>query len=185
MKTLEGKTALITGASRGIGLAIVQALAAEGARVAGAAHTVTPELQQAADLAVPVDLVTPDGPRELIERTQEALGAVDILVNNLGRFDARTEGFAAVGDDDWRSTFEINFFSPMRSIRAVLPDLVARQGTIVNISSMIARAPLPFVVDYGAAKAAFTNLSKALAEELGPQGVRFNTISPGVTHTPA
>lgn len=185
MQTLENHIAVVTGASRGIGLAIVEALAAQGARVAGAARTVTPELERAADLAVAVDLADPAGPGELVEKARAALGGIDILVNNVGRFDARHDGFAAVNDADWLSTFEINFLSPMRTIRAALPELLARRGSIINISSMIARVPAATVVDYGAAKAAFTNLSKALAEELGPQGVRVNTVSPGVTLTPA
>jgi putative oxidoreductase len=100
-------------------------------------------------------------------------------------FEARTAGFAAVTDDDWQRTFEINLFSAVRAIRAALPSLVERAGAIINVSSINARVPQPPVVDYAAAKAALTNLSRTLAEELGPQGVRVNTVSPGPTQTPA
>ena len=178
------RIALVTGASRGIGLAIVRALADEGLQVAGVARRPTGELREAARLAVAADLATPDGPRLAVEQTIAELGGIDVLVNNVGAFAARTGGFAAVTDDEWHATFEINFFSAVRAIRAAVPTLVERRGSIVNVSSINARVPQGRVIDYAAAKAALTNLSRTLAEELGPQGVRVNTVSPGPTRTP-
>jgi len=90
-----------------------------------------------------------------------------------------------VSDVQWQHTFDINFFSAVRAIRAALPDLIERRGVIVNISSINGRTPQPPVVDYAAAKAALTNLSVGLAQELGAQWVQVTTVSPGPTRTPA
>ncbi|MFI1198875.1 SDR family oxidoreductase [Streptomyces sp. BHT-5-2] len=179
------KTAVVTGASKGIGLAVTRCLEEDGFRVVGAARTVTQELKEASSLAVSVDLATPEGPAELIRQAHAAFGSVDVLVNNVGAFSPRTSGFAVIDDAEWQHTFELNFFGVVRTIRAALPHLVASQGAIVNVSSARARGPQPPTVDYGAAKAALTNLSKALSMELGPKGVRVNTVSPGPTRTPA
>ncbi|MFG2029391.1 SDR family oxidoreductase [Streptomyces sp. NPDC048825] len=179
------KTAVVTGASKGIGLAVTRALEEDGFKVVGAARTITPELKEAASLTVSVDLSTPEGPAELIRQAQEGVGAIDVLVNNVGAFSPRTSGFAAIDDAEWQSTFELNFFGVVRTVRAALPQLIKRQGAIVNVSSARARGPQPPTVDYGAAKAALTNFSKALSMELGPKGVRVNTVSPRPTRTPA
>ncbi|MFI0773572.1 SDR family oxidoreductase [Streptomyces sp. NPDC021212] len=179
------KTAVVTGASKGIGLAVTRALEADGIRVTGAARTITPELKEAASSTVAVDLATPEGPAELIRQAQAELGGIDVLVNNVGAFSPRTDGFAAIDDTEWQHTFELNFFGVVRTIRAALPSLTERQGAVINVSSARARGPQPPTVDYGAAKAALTNLSKALSMELGPKGVRVNTVSPGPTRTPA
>jgi putative oxidoreductase len=182
---LQDRVAVVTGASRGIGLAIARLLAAEGARVVGAARTITPELRDVSAVALDADLATPEGPPAVIEHALAEFGGVDVLVNNVGAFHARTGGFAAVSDGDWHTTLEINVLSAVRAIRAALPSLVEREGSIINVSSINARMPQPAVVDYAAAKAALTNLGKALAEELAAQGVRVNTVSPGPTRTPA
>lgn len=109
-----------------------------------------------------------------------------MLVNNVGYFEPRLEGFAAITDEDWRRTFDVNFMSAVRASRAALPRMVERGGgAVVNVSSINARLPQSPVTDYAAAKAALTNLSKLLAEEFGPRGVRVNTVSPGPTRTPA
>lgn len=183
--SLTGKTLLVTGASRGIGLAITRAARTEGANVVGVARTSTPELNDSDALPVTADLTSAEGADEVMQRVVAEFGGLDVLVNNVGAFDARLEGFAAISDAQWQRTFEVNFFSAVRTIRAALPWLTDRHGTIINISSIRGRFPQPGTIDYGAAKAAMTNLSKALAEELGPKGVRVNTISPGPTRTPA
>ncbi|WP_020076803.1 oxidoreductase [Cryocola sp. 340MFSha3.1] len=185
---LTDKLAIVTGASSGIGLAITRAFLDEGARVVTGSRTVSPELSALVDTgrvdAVVVDLSTPDGPGELVSRA-EALGGADILVNNVGALTPRTEGFLAVGDDDWMRTFQLGFFAAVRAIRAVIPGMQARGGgKVVTIGSVNAFLPDPFVVDYSAAKAAVWNLSKALSKEYGPDGIRFNTISPGPVATP-
>jgi putative oxidoreductase len=164
---LTGKKAVVTGASKGIGRAIAEALQKEGADVIAAARTAP----------VPVDLTTRDGVAELVER----VGDVDILVNNLGGV-LKIGGFLDIDDDTWQGTYELNLFSTVRVTRALLPGLLRRRGVIINISSIGARAAFQ-PVDYGTAKAALTNLSKALAEEFGGQGLRVLTVSPGPTRT--
>ncbi|NYI05672.1 SDR family NAD(P)-dependent oxidoreductase [Allostreptomyces psammosilenae] len=183
---LTGKTAVVTGASRGIGLAIVEQLAAEGVRVVAGARTPSPELTGAAALAVPVDLSTAEGPARLVEAALGELGEIDILVNNVGGGDGgegQTGGFAGFTDEQWRAAFELNFFSATRLTRAALPSLLRRRGAIVNVSSNGARMPHAGPVPYTTAKAALTAFGKALAEELGPHGVRVNTVSPGPVRT--
>lgn len=180
---LEGKTAVVTGASKGIGLAVVSALAAEGVRVTAAARSVSEQLLELGTAVnpVPVDLTASDAADVLARQA----GDVDILVNNLGGVattSMRAEGFLGIDDDAWQETFELNFFSTVRITRALLPGLLRRRGTVINISSIGARAAFK-PVDYGTAKAALTNLTKALAEEFGGQGLRALTVSPGPTRT--
>jgi putative oxidoreductase len=185
MSTPDTRTAIVTGASRGIGLAIARELKADGMYVVGAARTVTPEMEGATDLALAVDLSSPGGAAELVERTLAERSRLDVLVNNAGSFVARTEGFAAIDDDEWLRTLDANLMTAVRTIRAALPSLLESHGTIINVGSARARAPQPPVVDYAAAKAALVNLSRTLADELAPHGVTVNTVSPGPTLTPA
>jgi NAD(P)-dependent dehydrogenase (short-subunit alcohol dehydrogenase family) len=185
---LTGRTAVVTGASKGIGLAVTRALAAEGVNVVAGARHVTEELSHlatgAAVLPVPVDLATPDGPARLIDAAIAAFGGLDILVNNVGAVQPRTGGFLTVSDDDWLSTLTVNLLAPIRTTRAALPHLLDRgAGTVITICSVNARLPDPLVIDYSAAKAALANFSKALSKEVGAQGIRVNTISPGPVST--
>ncbi|NUR59258.1 MAG: SDR family oxidoreductase [Catenulispora sp.] len=185
---LTGKTAVVTGASRGIGLAVTRALVAEGARVVAGARGITPELKTlVADggvLAVEADLTAADGPAELLAAAALAFGGVDILVNNVGAVRPRVDGFAAVTDEDWAATLAVNFLAAVRTTRAALPHLV-RRGTaaIVTVSSVNAFLPDPLVIDYSAAKAALSNFCKSLSKQVGPRGVRVNTVSPGPVAT--
>jgi putative oxidoreductase len=184
---LGGKTAVVTGASKGIGLEIVRALSAEGVRVVAAARTVTAELREleGAVTAVPVDLAAPDGAARLIERASTILGEIDLLINNVGGVvpgSADAGGFLDIADDAWQRTYELNLFSTVRVTRHALPGLLRQRGVIINISSIGARAAY-HPVDYGTAKAALNNLTKALAEEFGGQGLRVLTVSPGPTRT--
>ncbi|GAA4231070.1 NAD(P)-dependent dehydrogenase (short-subunit alcohol dehydrogenase family) [Streptosporangium album] len=183
---LNGKTAVVTGASRGIGLAIVSALTAEGMRVMAGARTVTPGLKETGAVAVPVDLSTPDGPALLVGAALAEFGEVDLLVNNVGGGDGgegQTDGFLGFDDEQWRQAFDLNFLSAVRATRAALPSLLRSRGGIVNISSNGARMPHAGPVAYTTAKAALTAFGKALAEEFGPRGVRVNTVSPGPVRT--
>lgn len=182
---LAGRRAVVTGASRGIGFAVVERLVAEGVEVvAGALHS-SPEL---ADLAktrpvrvVEVDLADPNGPGRLVD---VAGGPIDILVNNVGSAPARTGGFLSVTDDEWLVTINLNLLAAVRATRAALPAMLAAgRGAIVNTSSVNAVLPDPAVIDYSAAKAALANFSKALSKEVGGRGIRVNTVSPGPVAT--
>jgi NAD(P)-dependent dehydrogenase (short-subunit alcohol dehydrogenase family) len=188
---LTGKIAVVTGGSKGIGLATVRTLRAEGAHVVVASRKSSAELDALAGpglVHVPTDLSDPDAPAAVVARAVDVFGGLDVLVNNAGgpppgvslpRF-----SFLPLTDDDWREMFEFNLFSAVRACRAAIPVLVERGGgAIVNVSSGNARQPGPMNADYAAAKAALTNLTKALSEEFAPQGVRVNTVSPGPVRT--
>jgi NAD(P)-dependent dehydrogenase (short-subunit alcohol dehydrogenase family) len=138
----------VTGASKGIGLAIAEALAGEGARVVAGARGPSDELSALAGRAdvrpVYVDLATPDGPAELIAAAIAAFGGLDIVVNNVGAVRPRTGGFLSVTDDDWTSTLTTNFLAAVRTTRAALPNLLDRgAGSIITISSVNATLPDP------------------------------------------
>ncbi|GID13465.1 SDR family oxidoreductase [Actinocatenispora rupis] len=183
---LTGKTALVTGASRGIGLAVAAALRAEGMRVVGAARTASPELAATGAVPLVADLSTVDGPAELVTRALAELGEIDVLVNNVGGGDSgegQTGGFLGFDEAAWQQGIGLNFLSAVRTTRAALPSLLRRRGAIVTVSSIGARQPSEGPVTYTTAKAALTAFGKALAEEFGPQGVRVNTVSPGPVRT--
>lgn len=181
---LDGKKALVTGAGRGIGLAIVEALLSEGATVIGASRSETDDSRRLVRdeprfRFIVVDLADPDGPRRMLT---EVGGNLDILVNNVGSTTAHPEGFASIDDEAWSSTLNLNFLAAVRSCREAIPRLMPH-GTIVNIASENAILPDPLVMEYSAAKAALLNFSKALSKELGPQGIRVNSVSPGPVST--
>lgn len=182
---LRGRRAVVTGASRGIGLAVVRALVDEGVQVFAGARKSTPELEELAGggavEVLEVDLGLPSGPGELVAAAGDAL---DILVNNVGSAPTRLGGFTSVTDDQWQATFELNLLAAVRATRAALPVMLAAgHGSIVSISSVNATLADPAVIDYGAAKAALSNFSKALAKEVGGRGIRVNTVSPGPVAT--
>jgi NAD(P)-dependent dehydrogenase (short-subunit alcohol dehydrogenase family) len=180
---LSGARAVVTGASRGIGLAAVRALLAEGATVVGVARGATDESREleAADRFrfVPADLSDPAA----IAGLREAVGdAVDVLVNNVGSAPTRPGGFASITDDDWTRTYELNALAAVRVTRGLL-DVIPSGGAIVNIVSENAMLADPLVMDYSAAKAALLSFTKSLSKELGPRGIRVNSISPGPVAT--
>lgn len=186
---LDGKVAVVTGASKGIGLAVVKALLAEGARVVAAARGTDGELaglaRDGAVHPVAVDLAEPSGAQRLIDAAVDAYGGLDVLVNNVGAVKPRLGGFVSVTDEDWAWALAVNLMSAVRTTRAALPHLLARgAGCIVTVSSVNAFLPDPAIIDYTASKAALTNFSKALSKELGPKGIRVNTVSPGPVRTP-
>ncbi|MEU5875992.1 SDR family oxidoreductase [Spirillospora sp. NPDC047279] len=188
---LSGRVAVVTGASKGTGLAITRTLLDEGAKVVAASRKSSPELDALAGpglVHVAVDLMDPDAPARVVRRAVETFGGLDILVNNAGgpppgvalpRF-----GFLTPTDDDWRQMLEFNLLSAVRAIRAAIPAMLERGGgAIVNVSSGNARRPPPMNYDYNAAKAGLNTLTKGLSEEFGPQGIRVNTVSPGPVRT--
>ena len=184
---LTGKHALVTGASKGIGLAIARALAAEGAQVVAGARTKSDRLRDLVEAGqlheVSVDLATDDGPAELVAAALEH-APIDVLVNNVGAVTPRLDGFLSLTDEDWTSSLNLTFMAAVRTTRAALPGMLAAgRGVIVNTCSVNAFLPDPAVIDYSAAKAALANLSKALSKELGPRGIRVNTVSPGPVST--
>lgn len=185
---LTGKVAIVTGASRGIGLAVTQALAEEGAHVVAGARELSADVSQLTERYpihfVPVDLSAQDGPPHLIEAAIATFGGLDILVNNVGATRPRLGGFLSVTDEDWIASWTLNFLAAVRTTRAALPHLLERgAGSIVTICSVNAFLPDPTVIDYSAAKAALGNFSKALSKEVGPKHIRVNTVSPGPVAT--
>jgi NAD(P)-dependent dehydrogenase (short-subunit alcohol dehydrogenase family) len=182
---LNGRVAVVTGASAGIGLAITRALAEEGARVVAGARTVTSLESIDGVTPVIVDLSSAGGPRQLVTSAVDEYGQVDVLVNNVGAARMRLDGFLATTDDDFEWSLQINFFSALRATRAALADMVKREsGVVVNVASVNAfYHPDSVVIDYGVAKAALVNLTKALSQEFGPRGIRLNSVSPGPVAT--
>ncbi|MEV8373713.1 SDR family oxidoreductase [Kribbella sp. NPDC056861] len=180
---LAGKTALVTGASKGIGLAITKELVAEGVQVVAGARTVGGELGSLGVETIAVDLSTPNGPADFVTEALERTQGFDILVNNVGAVHPRPGGFASVTDEDWLATWTLDFLSAVRTTRAALPMLLERTGAIVTVCSVNAILPDPLVIDYSAAKAASANFFKALSKEVGLSGVRVNTVSPGPVST--
>jgi NAD(P)-dependent dehydrogenase (short-subunit alcohol dehydrogenase family) len=182
---LNDKVAVVTGASKGIGLAVVRALAAEGAHVVAGARTVDTLLGMDRVSAVEVDLVEPDGSARLVREAVDRHGRVDILVNNVGGVRIRVDGFLSVTDEDFERSLALNFFAALRATRAAVVHMIEQaDGAVVNVDSVNAFFhPDGLVIDYGAAKAALLNVAKALSQELGPKGIRINSVSPGPVAT--
>ena len=188
---LNDRIAIVTGASKGIGLAVARTLAGEGAHVVAASRRASPALEALGDavIHVPADLAEPGAPADVVATAVERFGRVDILVNNAGGPPPGTSmpvfGFLDRDDAAWRAMLEFNLLSAVRACRAAIPVMLdGGGGAIVNVTSTHARMPSGVNVDYGAAKAALGNLTMALSEEFGPQGIRVNTVCPGPVLTP-
>jgi NAD(P)-dependent dehydrogenase (short-subunit alcohol dehydrogenase family) len=182
---LADKVAVVTGANKGIGLAVTRALLAEGAYVV--AGSLTTDNLDGLDrvTAVPGNLTAGDGPSRLVQRAIDEHGRLDVLVNNVGAVRIRTDGFLGTSDEEFEWALEVNFFTGLRATRAALgPMLEQGSGSIVNVASVNAFfQPDAATIDYGAAKAAVVNLSKSLAQEFGSRGIRVNCVSPGQVGT--
>jgi NAD(P)-dependent dehydrogenase (short-subunit alcohol dehydrogenase family) len=181
-----GKRALITGGTKGIGEAIVRRLAAAGAKVATTARAPLPD-SQAPQVFIQADLSTPEGAENVIREVLDHLGGVDILVNNVGGSSAPGGGVLALTDENWQQTINANLFAAVRLDRALLPAMLKQgSGVIIHISSIQRRLPLfEATLAYAAAKAALTTYSKGLSKEVGPKGIRVNTVAPGYIETAA
>src|SRR5712672_2257342 len=182
----DGKRALITGGTEGMGAAIVRRLAAGGATVATTARSPLRE-GPAPDLFVQADIATPQGVQKVLGEVLERFGGVDILVNNVGGSSAPGGGVMALTDADWQVTLDTNLLAAVRLDRGVLPGMIERKsGVILHVSSIQRRLPLfEATLAYAAAKAALTTYSKGLSKEVGPRGVRVNTVAPGFIETTA
>ena len=185
---LSGKTAVVTGASKGIGLAITRALVDAGAYVVAGSRTRGTELEGLDDAGqvtfVPVDLATPQGASDLVAAAADR-GGIDVLVNNVGSLTVHPEGFASMTDEDWQASWNLDVMGTVRPTRAALPQMYRRGGgSIVIVGSMRAYYPDPAYYDYCATKAAVTNIAKGLSKELGPKNIRVNSVSPGPVSTP-
>jgi NAD(P)-dependent dehydrogenase (short-subunit alcohol dehydrogenase family) len=182
---LTDRVAVVTGASKGIGLAVVRELASEGARVVAGARQV--DSLQGIDgvTSLAVDLADPDGPEGLVQHAIDRLGRVDVLVNNVGAAHVRLDGFLSLTDADFQASLELNFLAAMRATRAAVTDMATRgEGIIVNVASVNAfYEPDGGVIDYGASKSALVNLAKSLSQELGSKGIRITSVSPGPVAT--
>jgi NAD(P)-dependent dehydrogenase (short-subunit alcohol dehydrogenase family) len=182
---LTDKVAVVTGANKGIGFAITQALVAEGAWVV--AGSLSTENLDGLDrvTAVAVDLLAEDGPALLVQKAIDEHGRLDVLVNNVGAVRIRVDGFLATSDQEFEWALKMDFFTGLRATRAALGPMLERgSGSIVNIASVNSFfQPDAATVDYGVAKAAVVNLSKSLSQEFGPKGIRVNCVSPGQVGT--
>ena len=181
---LRGKVCVVTGASKGIGLAVTRALVAEGAVVVAGARTVENLRGIEGVTSIAVDLGSRDGPTQLVKRAVDDHGRIDVLVNNVGGVRLRLKGFLGTSDEDFEWAMNINFFAALRATRSAVNNMIGRGGAIVNVASVNAFfQPDTGTVDYGAAKAALVNLTKALSQEFGPHGIRINDVSPGPVST--
>lgn len=179
---LTDKVAIVTGASKGIGRAIAQTLAAEGMHVALVARS-RPQLEELAStlgrpsLVHDADLKTPDAPAGVVAATIARFGRLDVLVNNAG---STIRGdFLSLADDDWSDGFGLKFFGAMRLSRAAWPHLRSSAGAIVNIVGIGGRTGSAEFAIGGAVNAALLNLTKVLADRGVRDGVRVNAINPG------
>ena len=180
---LAGRTVVVTGAGKGIGLATVRALLDEGALVVAGSRSAnddTRALEAREGFAfVEVDLGSADGPKRLIDAAGSEIHAI---VNNVGSAPVRPEGFASISDEDWLGTFTLNVLAAVRLTRAAIPRMAAG-GAIVNVTSENSLLADPLVMDYSAAKAALLSFSKSLSKELAAVGIRVNSVSPGPVAT--
>ncbi len=188
MFDLTGKTALVTGASGGIGGAIASALYAQGASVGLSGTRVEPLETLAAELGerahvLPCNLSDAKAVAALPKQAVEALGSVDILVNNAGI--TRDNLFMRMSDEEWDSVINVNLTSTMRLCKGVIRGMMkARWGRIVNISSVVGATGNPGQANYAASKAGMVGMSKSLAYEVASRGITVNCVAPGFITTP-
>lgn len=180
----KGKRVLVTGGTKGMGALIVERFVLSGALVATTARAPLPA-DQRPTLFVQADIGSRDGALAVIERVNSEWGGIDILVNRVGGSEAPNGGFFALSDEDWIRALDVNLLAAVRMDRAFIPGMIARSaGKVIHINSIQHRLPLyDSTLAYAAAKAALRTYSKGLADEVGPKGVRVNTISPGFIET--
>ena len=173
----EGKLALVTGGRSGIGKAIADRLRDEGARVLTAQRGDDPDHE-----SISADLADPDAPAQVVSQVIDAGGRLDVLVNNAGVM--RQAGIEAMSMADWAHDMAVNLTAPFLMIQAALPHLRAARGSIVNIGSIEGLGSNPGHASYCASKAGLHGLTRAVAVDHGPDGVRCNAVAPGWIDTP-
>jgi meso-butanediol dehydrogenase/(S,S)-butanediol dehydrogenase/diacetyl reductase len=179
-RDLDGRVAVVTGGARGIGRAIVDALAVRGADVVVA--DLEPDLA-GDEKAVRVDVTDEASVRDLVRDVIERHGRLDILVNNAGV--SRSLPFVDIDEAEWDRVFDVNVKGVYLACRAVVPHMMQRRsGKIVNISSMVGKEAIPLFVHYSASKFAVLGLTQGLAKEMAPYDVNVNAVCPGVVRTP-
>ncbi|MEL0013018.1 MAG: 3-oxoacyl-ACP reductase FabG [Alphaproteobacteria bacterium] len=188
MFNLQGKTALVTGATGGIGGAIAHQLHACGATIVASGtraeklDTLIGELGERC-FAVPANLSDPAAPDALVAAAGEAAGGVDILINNAGL--TRDNLAMRMKDEEWQEVLDVNLSSAFRLSRAVLRGMMkARWGRIVTVTSVVGATGNPGQTNYAASKAGLTGMTKALAQEVASRGITVNCIAPGFIETP-
>jgi 3-oxoacyl-[acyl-carrier protein] reductase len=177
---LRDRVCVVTGSTGGIGLATARMLAEEGAKVVTSGRSEAPGVGEA--LHVVGDLSDPEAPAELIRRATE-LGPVACLVNNVGI--AYQTDFDTLTDEQWDEMWQLNVMSYIRTIRAALPELRGRGGSIVNVSSTAGKRPSTSMPNYTVTKAAVLSLSRLVADLYAKDGIRCNAVAPGPTATDA
>jgi NAD(P)-dependent dehydrogenase (short-subunit alcohol dehydrogenase family) len=188
MKALDGKTALVTGASRGIGRAIASALSVSGARVAVTARDVSSvqNIAQecgAGSLPLALDVANEDACRLAVETVEREFGHLDVLVNNAGI--AESAKFTDTDTETWRRVLSVDLDGPFWLIRAALPGMLARSdGAVISIGSIASRIGLRYAVPYTVAKHGLLGLTRALANEYIRSGVTFNCLCPAYVDSP-
>lgn len=188
MFTLDGKVALVTGASGGIGAEIARALHGQGAAVvlsgtrAAALESLAAELGERAHVC-PADLSDPAAPDALMAAAEAAAGPVSILVNNAGL--TRDMLALRMKDEEWQRVIDVDLTAPFRLCRAALKGMLRRRaGRIISISSIVGSTGNPGQANYAAAKAGLSGMTKALAQEVASRGITVNLVAPGFVATP-
>lgn len=182
---LNGRRALVTGGSKGVGAAVVALFRDAGAKVLTTARTCRDSLP--AELFIAADLTTARGCDIVVDAVNTRLGGVDIIVHVVGGSSAPGGGFAALGEDEWQRELDLNLFPAVRLDRALLPGMITQgKGVIIHITSIQHVLPLPeSTTAYAAAKAALSTYSKSLSKEVSPKGIRVVRVSPGWIETQA
>jgi NAD(P)-dependent dehydrogenase (short-subunit alcohol dehydrogenase family) len=183
---LNGKRALVTGGTKGIGAAVVSALFQAGATVITTARSVK-NVEASSVSYVEADLSTPDGCSSVAKAAVQKLGGVDILVHVVGGSSAPGGGFSALSDDEWLTELNLNLMSAVRLDRVIAPSMIEQgYGVIIHVTSIQSRLPLPeSTTAYAAAKSALSTYSKSISKELAPKGIRVVRVSPGWVETDA
>jgi NAD(P)-dependent dehydrogenase (short-subunit alcohol dehydrogenase family) len=182
---LQGKRALVSGGTKGIGKAIADRLAQAGAQVIVTARN-NPAGTDLGHHFIAADLTQPGQVLKLTQEVNDKFGGIDILINNVGGLTAPQGGFSTLTDEHWENELQLNLLAAIRLDRVLLPRMLEQKsGVIIHISSVSGKQPLWHLnMAYAVSKAALNSYSKALAGELANKGVRVMTVSPGATKTP-